>query len=236
MPEKMIAIRPEDRYSQREFEEFRAKGHWDSHSLAHYIDLWAAADPDRLALTDNHSELTRGELRAQAYRLALALKKLGVVAGDHVQVQLPNWNEFVVIYVALARIGAVLVPTMPVYRGDEVKFVIDNSGAKISIVTSDFRSFNYADMIADIRKTTPAIENVIVVRGTATATNSRTTTSSRETTCRPTRRPRPGPPSGCRPRRHLHLGHGVQAQGVPAHLCHHVVHRSSPGDRCLRAD
>ena len=168
MPEKMIAIRPEDRYSQREFEEFRAKGHWDSHSLAHYIDLWAAADPDRLALTDNHSELTRGELRAQAYRLALALKKLGVVAGDRVQVQLPNWNEFVVIYVALARIGAVLVPTMPVYRGDEVKFVIDNSGAKISIVTSDFRSFNYADMIADIRKTTPAIENVIVVRGTAT--------------------------------------------------------------------
>jgi cyclohexanecarboxylate-CoA ligase/acyl-CoA synthetase len=163
----MVAIRPQDRYTASEIDGFRAKGYWDSHSLAYYIDTFAAADPDRLALTDNYSELTRGELRAQAYRLALSLRKLGVVAGDRVQVQLPNWNEFVVIYVALARIGAVLVPTMPVYRGDEVKYVIDQSGAKISIVTSDFRSFDYAAMISDIRTTTPAIEHVIVVRGEA---------------------------------------------------------------------
>jgi non-ribosomal peptide synthetase component E (peptide arylation enzyme) len=169
--EKMSAIRPQDRYSESEIEGFRAKGYWDSHSLAHYIDQFAAADPDRLALTDNYTELSRGELRSQAYRLALSFKKLGVVAGDRVQAQLPNWNEFVVIYVALARIGAVLVPTMPVYRGDEVKYVIDNSGAKISIVTSDFRSFNYVDMITEIRKTTPAIEHVIVVRGAATGGN-----------------------------------------------------------------
>jgi cyclohexanecarboxylate-CoA ligase/acyl-CoA synthetase len=167
----MTAIRPEDRYSASEIEGFRSKGYWDSHSLAYYIDTFAVADPDRLALTDNYTELSRGELRAQAYRLALSFKKLGVVAGDRVQVQLPNWNEFVVIYVALARLGAVLVPTMPVYRGDEVKFVIDNSGAKISIVTANFRSFNYVDMITEIRKTTPAIEKVIVVRGAATDGN-----------------------------------------------------------------
>jgi acyl-CoA synthetase (AMP-forming)/AMP-acid ligase II len=167
----MTAIRPQDRYSATEIEGFRAKGYWDPNSLAYYIDTFAAADPDRLALTDNYTELSRGELRAQAYRLALSFTKLGVVAGDRVHVQLPNWNEFVVIYVALARIGAVLVPTMPVYRGDEVKYVLENSGAKISIVTSDFRSFNYVDMIAEIRKTTPAIEHVIVVRGAATDGN-----------------------------------------------------------------
>jgi acyl-coenzyme A synthetase/AMP-(fatty) acid ligase len=47
------------------------------------------------------------------------------VADDRVQVQLPNWNEFVVVYVALARIGAVLVPTMPIYRLPEMLQVVD---------------------------------------------------------------------------------------------------------------
>jgi cyclohexanecarboxylate-CoA ligase/acyl-CoA synthetase len=85
-----------------------------------------------------------------------------------VQVQLPNWNEYVVIWVALARIGAVLVPTMPVYRDDEVKYVIDQSGAKISIVTSEFRHFDYQTMIHGIQSKTPSLEQVIIVRGTPT--------------------------------------------------------------------
>src|ERR1700712_457072 len=135
----MTATTPEERYSPEQIAGFRSKGYWDSHSLAWYIDKFAAEDPDRLALTDDYTALTRGELRAQAYRFAASLKKLGVVAGDRVQVQLPNWNEYVVIYLALARLGATLVPTMPVYRGDEVKYVLDNSGAKISIITQDFR-------------------------------------------------------------------------------------------------
>ncbi|MCU1477597.1 MAG: cyclohexanecarboxylate-CoA ligase [Subtercola sp.] len=154
-----------DRYTAEQLAEFRDKGYWDDKSLAYYIDLYAAADPDRLQLTDGYSSLTRGELRARAYRFAAQLQKLGVVRGDRVQVQLPNWNEYVVIYVALARIGAILVPTMPVYRDDEVKYVIENSGAKISIVTEEFRHFNYAEMIANVRETTPQIERVIVVRG-----------------------------------------------------------------------
>jgi acyl-CoA synthetase len=158
---------PQDRYTDQQIDAFRAKGFWDSHSLAWYVDKFVSEDADQLALTDDYTSLTRGELRAQAYRFAASLKKLGVVAGDRVQVQLPNWNEYVVIYVALARLGAILVPTMPVYRDDEVKYVIDNAGAKISIVTESFRHFNYVDMITEIRKTTPGIENVIVVRGTA---------------------------------------------------------------------
>src|SRR6195952_4005955 len=161
----MTAFTPADRYSEAQIAGFREKGYWDSHSLAYYIDHWAEKDPSKLALTDHYTALTRGELRAQAYRFALSLKKLGVEPGDRVQVQLPNWNEFVVIYVALARIGAILVPTMPVYRDDEVKFVIDNAGAKISIITPEFRHFDYLTMIRDIKGRTPGLERIITVRG-----------------------------------------------------------------------
>lgn len=163
----MHATRPSDRYTDAQLAEFRAKGFWDSHSLAHYIDHFAALDPDRVALTDGYTTLTRGELRAQAYRFAASLKNLGVSAGDRVQVQLPNWNEYVVIWIALARIGAVLVPTMPVYRDDEVKYVIDNSGAKFSIVTPTFRGFDYLSMIRGIQASTPSLTRVITVRGDA---------------------------------------------------------------------
>ncbi|MCU1438555.1 MAG: cyclohexanecarboxylate-CoA ligase [Naasia sp.] len=155
------------RYSAEQVAGFRRSGEWESGSLAATAASFASTDPDHLAVSDGYGSLTRGALHGQAMRLALSLRKLGISAGDRVQVQLPNWNEYVVIYLALARLGAVLVPTMPVYRGDEVKFVIDNSGARVSIVTPDFRHFDYAAMIDEIRETTPGIEHVIVVRGAA---------------------------------------------------------------------
>ncbi|KXX60069.1 AMP-binding protein [Rhodococcus sp. LB1] len=159
------ATLPEDRYSASTLEAFRSNGYWRDESLAEHVDRWATIDPDFVAVTDGYGTLTRGELRAQAYRLAASLKKLGVERGDRVQVQLPNWNEFVVIYVALARIGAVLVPTMPVYRHDEVRYVLEHSGAKISFVTEEFRKFRYTDMLAEVRTEVPGLEHVVVVRG-----------------------------------------------------------------------
>ncbi|UFS58135.1 AMP-binding protein [Subtercola endophyticus] len=157
------------RYTPQQIEAFENSGQWDAGTLASYIDDFAIAAPHKIALTDGYESLTRGELHDRSRRLALSLKNLGITHGDRVQVQLPNWNEFAVIYLALARLGAILVPTMPVYRDDEVKFVIDNSGAKMSIVTSNFRHFDYVTMIEGIRAVTPALENVIVVRGAASA-------------------------------------------------------------------
>ncbi|QSE92698.1 AMP-binding protein [Rhodococcus pseudokoreensis] len=163
------AILPEDRYSASTLAAFRSNGYWRDESLAEHVDRWATIDPDFVAVTDGYGVLTRGELRGQAYRLAASLKKLGIERGDRVQVQLPNWNEFVVIYVALARIGAVLVPTMPVYRHDEVRYVLEHSGAKISFVTEEFRKFRYTDMLAEVRPEVPGLEHVVVVRGNAGA-------------------------------------------------------------------
>jgi non-ribosomal peptide synthetase component E (peptide arylation enzyme) len=153
------------RYSAAQIQEFRDRGQWDQTSLHTYLDALATADPDRPALTDGYGALTRGELRAQARRLARSLLRLGIRPGDRVQVQLPNWNEFVVVYVALARIGAVLVPTMPVYRHDEVRYVLRHSGARMSIVAESFHGFGYAEMIRELAPDT-AVENVVVVRGT----------------------------------------------------------------------
>ena len=158
------ALRPEDVYDPATIARFRSAGFWRDEVLSASVDRLAAAQPDRVIVTDGYAALTAAQLRAQAYRLAAALAGLGVRAGDRVQVQLPNWNEFVVIYVALARIGAVLVPTMPIYRHDEVLYALQHSGAKVSVVAGEFRGFDYPAMLADIRASAPDLQHVLTVR------------------------------------------------------------------------
>ncbi|MHA6758269.1 AMP-binding protein [Streptacidiphilus sp. PAMC 29251] len=160
-------LRPQDRYSAETISAFRAQGYWRDDVLSGSIDRWAAERPDAVLLTDGYGSLTASQLQADAYRFAGALRGLGVGPGDRVQVQLPNWNEFVVAYVAIARIGAVLVPTMPIYRHDEVRHVLDHSGAKVSIVPGVFRGFDYAAMLDEIRPGCPGLGQVVTVRAEA---------------------------------------------------------------------
>jgi acyl-CoA synthetase (AMP-forming)/AMP-acid ligase II len=159
-----LAARPEDVYDEATIAGFRAAGYWRDEILSGAVDRLAARQPDRVLVTDGYGALTAAGLRGQAYRFAAALLELGVRPGDRVQVQLPNWNEFVVVSVAVARIGAVLVPTMPIYRHDEVQYVLQHSGAAVSVVAGDFRGFDYPGMLAEIRGSVPGLEQVISVR------------------------------------------------------------------------
>jgi cyclohexanecarboxylate-CoA ligase/acyl-CoA synthetase len=166
-------IRPEDRYSAETIAEFRSGGFWRGGSLAERLEHWSATDGDRVAATDGYSTLTWRELHEQAYRLAGKLRGLGIDPGDRVQAQMPSWNEFVVLYAALARIGAVLVPTMPIYRWDEVRYAINHGEAKISVVCGTYRRFDYHQMIKDVRPDCPTLTHVITVRAEAGEGESR---------------------------------------------------------------
>lgn len=90
------------------------------------VDRWADDDPSRVAIrsqneTGETREMTFGELRDQAARLAGALSELGVERGDPVAVYLPMSQEAVIAFLAIARIGAVFVPVFSGYGADAVK-------------------------------------------------------------------------------------------------------------------
>ena len=163
-------IRPDQRYSAETIAGFRAAGHWRDGALGERLEHWVARQGEQIAVSDGYSELSWEQLRAQAYRFAAQLRGMGIGAGDRVQVQLPSWNEFVVIYVALARIGAVVVPSMPIYRWDEVRHAINHAGAKVSVVCGQYRRFDYHQMIRDIRPDCPTLDHVITVRADAAGT------------------------------------------------------------------
>jgi acyl-coenzyme A synthetase/AMP-(fatty) acid ligase len=166
-------IRPEDRYSAETIAGFRADGHWRDEALAERLAHWAEVQGDKLAVSDGYGELTWSQLHEQALRLAKGLRGLGVEPGDRVQAQLPSWNEMVVLYAALARIGAVLVPTMPIYRWDEARYAINHAGAKVSVICGEYRRFDYHQMLRDIRPDCPTLTHVITVRTEAGEGESR---------------------------------------------------------------
>jgi acyl-coenzyme A synthetase/AMP-(fatty) acid ligase len=144
---------------------YREKGWWQAKTLPSYLDEFAASSPDRVFVTDGIRSLTYAHLQGEAYRFGAALRRLGIDAGDRVVVQLPNWAEFVVTYLALARIGAVLVPIMPIYRHNEVRYVLNHSEAVAAVTCGVFRNVDYQQMYDDLRAACPSLRNVIVARG-----------------------------------------------------------------------
>ena len=64
--------------------------------------------------------MTWGEFGDEVEAAGKGLLELGARPGVVVQVQLPNWRQFVVIVAAAERIGAVVNPVAPIFRANEV--------------------------------------------------------------------------------------------------------------------
>lgn len=97
-----------------------------------YGSQWAANwfdDGDRISYAD---------LDDKANRLASALLGMGVRKGAHVAVMLGNVAAFPITWVALGRIGAVMVPVNTAYKINDLGFILADSDAQFFIVADEF--------------------------------------------------------------------------------------------------
>ncbi|BBK41056.1 AMP-binding protein [Allostella vacuolata] len=102
-------------------------------------DLVAAAarrDPDRLAIVffERGQQLTYAGLDRAAGRAANALRALGVRRGSRVAVMLPNRIEYPVAWLALARLGATMIPVNNGYTPREIAYALTDAEAGFAIV------------------------------------------------------------------------------------------------------
>ena len=96
------------RYSEIEEREYLARGYWrDDDTLWHWLSRHAAERPRAPAVVGAGRTLTWRELHDETLRVANALRANGIGTGDVVAVQLPNTLEFVLVHLAVARLGAV---------------------------------------------------------------------------------------------------------------------------------
>lgn len=146
-----------------------AAGHWTDETINDFLDRCLAEVPDKEAIVDVNSmtgqrtRLTYRELGERVERMALNLRALGLGRGEVISWQLPNWWQFSALYMAAARIGAVVNPLMPIFRERELSFMLAQAESKLLVLPRRFRDFDYPAMIAGIRDRLPALERVIVI-------------------------------------------------------------------------
>ena len=146
-------------------ERWRQSGAWLDTTLAILTRDLAKRDPDRVLLVEQGNEYTAAGLYAEALRLASALRRRGLKAGDVISYQIPNWYEGSVINIAAAMAGLIINPLVPIYRDREVAFMIEDVGTKMVFVPQRFRKFDYAEMYCRINGTLPHPAEVVVLRG-----------------------------------------------------------------------
>ena len=77
--------------------------------------------------------LSYADLHRRSDALAAALLARGIRKGAHVALMMPNVPEFVLSWFALAKLGAVLVPTNTAYTSTELDYLLNQSDAQALI-------------------------------------------------------------------------------------------------------
>jgi crotonobetaine/carnitine-CoA ligase len=96
--------------------------------------------PSRVAWTfDPGRRLTFAEVDSLTSGYAQALRDKGIQAGDRVAVLLRNQPEFPLAWLALAKLGAAMVPLNVKYRSVDASHVLRSSGAAAVVTTEEFR-------------------------------------------------------------------------------------------------
>ncbi len=108
--------------------------------MAHWMNLGqnlkvnAKKFPHKVALMDHARSFTFPETNQRVNQLAQGLMGLGLAKGDKVAVLMDNCIEIVELYLATAKTGIVIVPINFRLVSREVKYIVNNSDAKVMFV------------------------------------------------------------------------------------------------------
>jgi crotonobetaine/carnitine-CoA ligase len=99
----------------------------------------AEREPDVVAMqdVDGRSE-TRRELHDANLTWADAFRRLGVEPGEHVVTMLPNSFEAYHAWLGLSWLGATEVPTNTMYRGRMLRYLVEDSGAEVLVISARY--------------------------------------------------------------------------------------------------
>lgn len=109
-----------------------------SMNVASWVDRWAELAPDRVALIFEGETLRYPDLKRRADKTACWLQSLGVEKSDRVAVLLDNCPEFLELYLACARLGAIFVPLNFRLTTPELGYLLSNSRPRLLVFGERF--------------------------------------------------------------------------------------------------
>lgn len=105
-------------------------------NLAAVLAETAKHASERTAIIFGAEHISYGRLWSETRAYAGALRDLGVGVGDRVAVLLPNVPDFPRAYFAILSLGAIVVPVHALLKGEEIAYVLQDSGATRFIVAA----------------------------------------------------------------------------------------------------
>ena len=106
-------------------------------------------------------ETGKDEFQKKVRQFALGLYELGVRKGDKVSLHSENSAEWVICDQAILSLGAVNVPIYTTQPGEQIKYILQNSEAKVHIVSDDELYADTNPLMAELDE----VETVISLLG-----------------------------------------------------------------------
>jgi fatty-acyl-CoA synthase len=132
-----------------------------AHTLGDVLDRTVESQPDSTAVLFQDRGLSCAELRRDADRLAGGLTALGMRHGEHLAVWLPSNLDWVLLELAAARLGLVLVPISTRYKAAEVGYILRQSDAAGLVLPDRWRGIDFLERLGPPEQF-PALRHRIV--------------------------------------------------------------------------
>ncbi len=128
----------------------------------YWVEQYAQLYGEQSAIVYGSQRISYAYLNNKSKRLASGLESLGIGKGDVVAVQLPNVPEFIICYIALCRVGAIMQTLHMPYGDTELRQLLGSSKARAIVCLPTFKKFNTAHELLRFKESS-VLEHVVVL-------------------------------------------------------------------------
>jgi acyl transferase domain-containing protein/acyl-CoA synthetase (AMP-forming)/AMP-acid ligase II/ubiquinone/menaquinone biosynthesis C-methylase UbiE/acyl carrier protein len=129
-------------------------------NIAQHLERTRHLFPNKPALIFEEESFSYSDIDEMSNRVANALVDKGISRGDRVALFLPNIPSFVIVYLGIQKMGAIAVSINSTLKTEEIKFILDDSGAKVIVTTETLRRHVPANEL-------PLLNLVLIAEGAA---------------------------------------------------------------------
>jgi cyclohexanecarboxylate-CoA ligase len=146
---------------------FRERDWWRDETIRDWLDRRAAQHGDRIAVVTRDTALTYRQFADRVAAFAAGMHDAGLRRGDIIAVHLPNIVEFLIAWLGINEIGAVMQTIHTPYGTREAEHLLRHSGAKACIALAQAKDRSPAGDIASLIGSLPELKLVVAVGGSA---------------------------------------------------------------------
>ncbi|MEN2752107.1 AMP-binding protein [Psychrobacter sp. FBL11] len=121
-------------------------------TIGDFFDAIVHKYPDRMALVSRHQNIrwTYKQLQQKVNQLASAIIEMGLEIGDRIGIWSHNNSEWLLMQLATAKVGVILVNINPAYRTFELQYALNKLGCSALVLMRHFKTSDYTQMVREL--------------------------------------------------------------------------------------